>query len=220
MRFTTSANTLSGKDQFTVVGGFNADPSSPDAPYRDAKWNGEGSLEVLKSYYKEWHPSIRAMIDAAPSIRLYPNLAGAPLSTYVFQNRITLLGDAAHTHGGGFAAGGSLAIDDAYAFSLALKHVFPYDARQKPTVEQLGRALKLYEATRKGHVTRLLELVHKGSSGQKENIEKSRTETEEALVKRLKGRPNTVWISEHDVEKTFWETVRRVEGEDAARANL
>lgn len=41
-----------GKNQFTIVGGFNADPKDPNAPYRDAQWNGEGSMDVLKDYYK------------------------------------------------------------------------------------------------------------------------------------------------------------------------
>lgn len=41
-----------GKGLFTTVGGFHADPSDPNAPGKDAKWDELGSLEQLKDIYK------------------------------------------------------------------------------------------------------------------------------------------------------------------------
>lgn len=41
-----------GKGLFTIVGGFHADPSDPNAPGKDAKWDEVGSLEQFKDIYK------------------------------------------------------------------------------------------------------------------------------------------------------------------------
>ncbi|KFY13697.1 hypothetical protein V491_06325 [Pseudogymnoascus sp. VKM F-3775] len=119
-------------------------------------------------------------------------MAGKALETYVFSNRVTLIGDAAHTHGGAFAAGGSLAIDDAYCFSLALNHVFPINANRKPDKKELAKAFKL--------------LIAK----QKEKVDISRTETDEGLRERIISRPDPAWISEHDVKAAFDRTVKLV----------
>ena len=43
---------VTGKNQYTVVGGYHCDPRDPDAQFRDSKWSEPGDLEVLRSYYK------------------------------------------------------------------------------------------------------------------------------------------------------------------------
>ncbi|KFZ09126.1 hypothetical protein V502_08932 [Pseudogymnoascus sp. VKM F-4520 (FW-2644)] len=165
-----------GKNQYVIVGGFDADPADPDAPYRDTKWHGEGDVREFQKYYQDWHPTVRELIERAPNVRLYPNMAGKSLETYVFSNRVTLIGDAAHTHGGAFAAGGSLAIDDAYCFSLALNHVFPINASRKPDKKELAKVFKL--------------LIAK----QKDKVDVSKTETDEGLKERIISRPDPAWI--------------------------
>lgn len=157
---------------------------------------------------QDWHPAVRSLIKATPYTRLYPNMAGRPLDTWTFSQRVTLAGDAAHTHGGAFAAGGSLAIDDAYALFLALNHVWPAAVAKsrKPTIEQLAEVFRLYEATRKPHIDKILGAVHLQVIGQKpktENLEGGNTETDEMLEERVRNRPDPSWISEHDVESAF-----------------
>ncbi|KAJ4266177.1 hypothetical protein NW762_004158 [Fusarium torreyae] len=203
-----------GKGLFTVVGGYHADPADPKSPGKNAKWDELGSVEEFKELYKHWNPTIRAFIDATPYVRLFPNFAGAALDTWSFSNRVTLVGDAAHTHGGSFAAGGSLAIDDAYALYRALDHVWPAASAQsaKPTKAQLAQVFQLYEATRKPHLNKLLSIVHKNAAGQKSNIERAKTETDEQLRQRVKQRMNPSWISEHDVVGAFNKAVEDIEG--------
>ena len=147
---TTFFSSRLGTHLFTIVGGHYSDPDAPDAPYKDATWNSEGDINVLRSYYKDWHPHIRQMIDATPYIRQYPNTSAPAIDTWAYgKGRVTLAGDAAHAHGGALAAGGSLALDDAYAFGAALWHVFPPGAaHSKANIQQ---ALSLYERTRKPH---------------------------------------------------------------------
>lgn len=72
-----------GKNLFTIVGGNYTDPNAPDAPWKDATWNSDGDLGVLKSYYKDWHPMIRQMIDASRYVRMYSNTFASSLETWV-----------------------------------------------------------------------------------------------------------------------------------------
>lgn len=131
---------------------------------------------------------------------------------------MVLLGDAAHTHGGAFAAGGSLAINDAYALALALAHVWPPASeadQNKPTSAQLGRALKLYDETRRPLVTRVLNVVHANKDAKK--VAALRTingtaETDEQLRARIANRPDMTWLTEHDVEAEFQSVVAKLEG--------
>ncbi|KAF1959472.1 salicylate 1-monooxygenase [Byssothecium circinans] len=196
-----------GKDLFTVVGSYQSDPDAADAPYKDAVWDQDGDVRVLKEYYKDWSPLIRAIVDAVPYTRIYPNAAAHGLDSWVLGNgRVTLAGDAAHAHGGAFAAGGSLAIDDAWAFASAIKHVFPEHATSAPSEEDIARALNLYDRTRRPHTDRVLHNVHSGNKAKVARI--GRSETDEELRERIKKRESPSWIHEHDVVSTFAKVVK------------
>ncbi|KAE8376058.1 hypothetical protein BDV26DRAFT_282968 [Aspergillus bertholletiae] len=191
-----------GKNQYTTVGNFDL-PVDTDGKTREVKWDDEENVEVLRQRYKDWNPVVKALVEATPYTRVYPNYAGEPLSTWVLDSRVTLVGDAAHTHGGAFAAGGSLAIDDAYALFLAFRHTFGLSRTQKPKTDEVRDALVLYDETRLPHAERLLTIVLRGIGAQKTN-----TDSEETLVERVRNKPNTTWLSEHDVEKRFQSVVQ------------
>lgn len=153
---------------------------------------------------------VKGLVDITPDIRYYPNYTCASsLQTWNFGNRVTLIGDAAHAHGGAHATGGSIAIDDAYAFSLALKSVFPVDSTRKPSVDELGRAINLYEATRKPHADRLLNTVRAANKARAARVENPETDAE--LRARAAKGSNTTWLHEHDVVKAFEETLKHSE---------
>ncbi|KAB8227004.1 uncharacterized protein BDW43DRAFT_317244 [Aspergillus alliaceus] len=192
-----------GKGQYTTVGNFDV-PVNADGRVKDVQWNAEENVDVLRERYKDWNPVVKALVDATPYTRIYPNYAGKPLSTWVFESRATLVGDAAHTHGGAFAAGGSLALDDAYALFLAFQHVLGSSRTQKPETEELNTSLKLYDETRRPHTEKLLEIVLKGIGAQTTN-----TDWEEGLLKRVRNKPNMTWLSEHDVERTFQGVIQK-----------
>lgn len=123
---------------------------------------------------------------------------------------MTLIGDAAHAHGGAFAAGGSLALDDSLALGLAFKQVF---ASRKATfsARNINKALGLYSQTRQPHTARLLGIVH-SQIDKKGTTFATREEEDAALVARMTGRPNTEWLSEHNVEAAFNAVVEQLEG--------
>ncbi|KAI1469517.1 FAD/NAD(P)-binding domain-containing protein [Daldinia caldariorum] len=202
-----------GRDLFTVVGSYQADPAAPDAPYKDSTWNSDSDVDVLREFYKDWSPLVRRIVDAVPSTRVYPNAAAHPLETWVLgDGRVTLAGDAAHAHGGAFAAGGSLALDDAWAFASAILHVFPADAAAsasgKPSDAEIRRALRIYERTRKPHTDRVMSVVHQTNKSKVARYSRAaEPETDEQLRARIKNRVDPSWIHEHDVQAAFAQAV-------------
>lgn len=215
-----------GKNSYTVVGSINADPENPDAQLKHASWDDKASVQDFRDLYavsimrpceeseaddilQDWNPVVKALAEAAPSIRLYPNLSCATtLDSWIFGDRVVLIGDAAHAHGGAHATGGSLSIDDAYALFLALTTVFPATATKKPSSKQISKALKLYERTRKPHAERLLKLVHSNNAVRLAKLRSGVVETDEELRARAAKGSNTTWLHEHDVVKTFQDTLR------------
>lgn len=158
---------------------------------------------------KDWHPIIKSLTELTPHARLYPNYAGESLQTWVPVPRVTLVGDAAHTHGGSFAAGGSLALDDSLALGLAFKHVFASGGFSF-SQEHIQQALKLYDQTRRPHTARLFSIVH-SLMNRKAPTFAAPEEEDEALRTRMRSRPDLLWLSEHDVEKAFIQVVRESE---------
>ncbi|KAL3431941.1 hypothetical protein BDV09DRAFT_198213 [Aspergillus tetrazonus] len=203
-----------GKGQYTTVGAYS-DPRQSEEVEKTIAWDARGNVNFLRERYKNWHPLIRALTEATPYTNLYPNFAGDAISTWVFKDRVTLVGDAAHAHGGAFAAGGSLALDDAFALGLALRYILtragnPHN-KGLLAIEGVKKALELYERTRKPQTHQLLEIVH--AQLNTKPAAKGSEEENERLINRMKGRPDTEWLSEHDVEKAFAHVVRQEEDE-------
>ncbi|EFQ34384.1 hypothetical protein CGRA01v4_13838 [Colletotrichum graminicola] len=193
-----------GKGLFCIVASHQSDPDAADAPYKETVWNTDGDVGLIKEHYKGWHRLVRDIIDATPadSVKVYPNASAHGLESWVMGGgRVTFAGDAAHAHGGAFAAGGSLAIDDAWAFASAVRHVYPASATEVPAAGEIARALRLYQKTRKAHTDRVLETVH--STNRSKVARLGVDETDEGLRARMKNRVEPVWIHEHDVEAVF-----------------
>ncbi|KAL9624997.1 MAG: hypothetical protein Q9160_000726 [Pyrenula sp. 1 TL-2023] len=191
-----------GHNQYTVVGRY--DPAAAHDSHakdpKDVAWDDEGNVDLLRSIYKDWNPVVKALTEATPYVRLFPNYAGDALKSWVFSSRVTLVGDAAHTHGGAYAAGGSLALDDAYALLLSFLHVLPFSKGDKLSASEVEQALRLYEGTRQKHTERLLNGVHAARG-----LRSPRNDEE--LRQKLLSRADTTWLTEHDVETAFAKVV-------------
>ena len=120
-----------------------------------------------------------------------------------------MVGDSAHAHGGAYATGGSLAIDDAYALHLAIDHIFPPSSIVKPSVATIAAALKLYERTRKPHAEKLLNIVLKANKAKAARF--GRPVTDDELYHMVAERPATAWLHEHNVVEAFEEAARSKE---------
>ncbi|TQW06380.1 monooxygenase-like protein [Cordyceps javanica] len=174
-------------------------------------WNQAGDVNFFRERFKNWNPVVKRLAELTPDVRLFPNYAGPSLSTWLPAPRVALLGDAAHTHGGAFAAGGSLALDDALALGLALRYVF--ESRPEVAALQLAEiqhALTLYDRTRQPHAAKLLSIIHNAPQ-KTQSPDDNEEADDESLIMRLKSRPDLTWLSEHDVEAAFAKTVRELQ---------
>lgn len=167
-------------------------------------------MEGIREKYKNWNPIVKALTELTPYTRLYPNYAGEALPTWVLAARVTLVGDAAHTHGGAFAAGGSLALDDSFALALALRHAFslpkPVDSIIGPS--SIRKGLELYDQTRRPHTEKLLEIIH-SQINRKPEVHQSIEEEDSALIAKMRNRPDTTWLSEHNVVEAFQQVLEK-----------
>ncbi len=180
---------------YSTVG--NYDPKDFPAEGENFHWDQEGDVSFFRELYKDWNPVVKALADATPHVRMYSNFAGEPLDSWVFGSRVTSVGDAAHTHGGAHAAGGSLALDDSWALYLLVKHVLAsLGPGQMPSVADIQLALTLYEKTRRPHTEQLVRSVLAG-------VGAAAPTTDAELRERMENRPSMTWLTEHDVEATL-----------------
>ncbi|EPE08707.1 salicylate hydroxylase [Ophiostoma piceae UAMH 11346] len=214
-----------GSDGFGVTCSYHVDQYDPAAKYKDIVWNAPADVDDIRAAFKDFYPPIPQIIERIPkdTLRRYANVSGAALDTWTFKSRVVLIGDAAHTHGGAFAAGVSLAVDDAYTLYLAIRAVFaeanPID--EPVAVSQIARVLDLYESTRRPHAAKVLERVHGDRAKTTARYEKAhRTgnpETDKEFLQRFVGRTDPVWLNEHDAESAFFETLQaKTRGETVA----
>lgn len=98
---------------------------------------------------------------------------------------------------------------------MALTSVFPVDSKIKPSVDDIGRAINLYEATRKPHADRLLAKVRAANVARAARVGKA--ETDEELRSRAAKGSDTKWLHEHDVVAAFEETLKK---EDLTTQNI
>ncbi|KAK8066675.1 hypothetical protein PG997_013422 [Apiospora hydei] len=191
---------------FSVVGSHQEDPDAPpaEARHQAAAWDSAGAVDDLRELYKPWSPLVRSIVDATPYTKVYPNSAADGLETWVLGGgRVTLAGDAAHAHGGAYAAGGSLAADDGWAFAQAVKNLLAGDSFVGGA--DIGAALRLYERTRKPHTDRVQKTVRRRNENMVRRIGK--TESDEELRSRISNRPDLRWIHEHDAVHAFSEAL-------------
>lgn len=169
----------------------------------------------MREVYGEWNPVVKALCDVTPEIRFYPNFScETGLESWILgEGRVVLIGDAAHAHGGAYATGGSLAIEDAYTLSLALFSVFPVGETRKPRTGELKRALRLYEDVRKPHAEKLLEKVHKASEAKLGRLREGLVETDGELRERARKGTDTAWLHEYHVVKAFESVAKRTGGD-------
>ncbi|KAK8135656.1 hypothetical protein PG984_003596 [Apiospora sp. TS-2023a] len=198
---------------FSVVGSHQEDPNEPPgtARHQTSAWDSTGAVDDLREFYKGWSPLVRSIVDATPYTKVYPNSAADGLETWILDNgRVTLAGDAAHAHGGAYAAGGSLAADDGWAFAQAVKQLLARrnstDRSLSTTGEDLAETLRLYERTRKPHTDRVQQTVQQRNEVMVRRIGK--VESDEDLRFRISNRPDLRWIHEHDVVHAFLEALK------------
>jgi 6-hydroxynicotinate 3-monooxygenase len=112
--------------------------STPEPDYAIESWSSKGDMAVLRDAYKDFHPQVRAILDACPEAHKWALVVREPLPSWG-EGHVTLLGDACHPMTPYMAQGASSAIEDAAILSRCLDGVTP---------DGIAAALKRYAATR------------------------------------------------------------------------
>ena len=107
-------------------------------------WTARGTQEELAADYRGWHEDIQAFIRAIDSPHKWALMVRAPLERWSSE-RVTLLGDAAHSMLPFLAQGAIMAIEDGFILARALAEF------------DVPEALARYEAARKERTRRTVE---------------------------------------------------------------
>jgi 2-polyprenyl-6-methoxyphenol hydroxylase-like FAD-dependent oxidoreductase len=102
-------------------------------------WSAKGDVRELRRAYEEFHPDVRAMLDACPDCHKWATAELDPLSRWS-EGRIVLLGDACHPMPPRMAQGAAMSIEDAAILGRCLAG---------GGAEDLEGAFARYEAHRK-----------------------------------------------------------------------
>jgi len=109
----------------------------------EESWTATGAKEQALKDFRQWHPSVRAVIEAADTMNRWALFDRKPLEKWS-DGRAVLLGDACHPMLPFLAQGAAMAIEDAWALAacLAAEADVPaaltaYEARRKPRVSKV-----------------------------------------------------------------------------------
>jgi 2-polyprenyl-6-methoxyphenol hydroxylase-like FAD-dependent oxidoreductase len=103
-------------------------------------WSATGDVAELRAAYADFHPDVRAALDACPSCHKWAILEREPLRTWS-DGRVVLLGDACHPMTPYMAQGAATSIEDAAILARCVADAgaddFPaafrrYEAHRKP----------------------------------------------------------------------------------------
>jgi salicylate hydroxylase len=116
-------------------------------------WTERGDVNAARAAYRDWHPQVRAILDAPQEIFIWALLDRPPLPRWSV-GRVTLLGDACHPMLPFMAQGAAQAIEDGAALAAMLTR----HGADVPT------ALRAYEAARLPRTARIQALATAGKT--------------------------------------------------------
>ena len=108
-------------------------------------WSAKGDVHQLREAYRDFHPEVRAVLDACPDCHKWAILEREPLPRWS-DGRVVLLGDACHPMTPYMAQGAATSIEDAAVLARCLDAV---------DGEDIEHAFRTYEAHRKPRTSRI-----------------------------------------------------------------
>ena len=122
--------------------------STPEPDFTQESWSTTGDMAMLREAYRDFHPTVRGVLDAAPSAHKWALVVRDPLPSWT-EGNIALLGDACHPMTPYMAQGAGTSIEDAAVLSRCLEGVEP---------DGVAAAFRRYEATRKPRTSEIQAL--------------------------------------------------------------
>jgi salicylate hydroxylase/6-hydroxynicotinate 3-monooxygenase len=119
--------------------------SQPEPGFSVESWSAMGAVDELRAAFENFHPQVRRVLAACPSVHKWALVDRDPLASWC-EGAITLLGDACHPMTPYMAQGAAMAMEDAAVLARCLEGV---------EREGVARAFRLFEATRKPRTSRV-----------------------------------------------------------------
>ena len=110
--------------------------STPEPDFDVESWSATGDLATLREAYRDFHPTVRSVLEACPQVHKWAVVNRDPLPRW-HEGRVVLLGDACHPMTPYMAQGAASAIEDAVILSRCLER----------REDGLEAALRTYVAT-------------------------------------------------------------------------
>jgi salicylate hydroxylase len=128
-----------GKDTFIFA-------TTGQDSWTEESWTSPGDVNELRSFYKDFHPDARALLDACDSVLKSALYEREPLAQWS-RGAITLLGDACHPMLPFMAQGAGMAIEDAVVLGRCMGGVADRT--------QIAHALATYAAARQERTAKI-----------------------------------------------------------------
>jgi salicylate hydroxylase len=128
-----------GKDTFIFA-------TTGQDSWTEESWTSPGDVAELRSFYADFHPDARALLDACDTVLKSALYEREPLSQWS-RGAITLLGDACHPMLPFMAQGAGMAIEDAVVLGRCLNGI--------TTKAQIAEALATYAAARQERTAKI-----------------------------------------------------------------
>jgi len=122
--------------------------STPEPDFTTESWSMTGDLGALRHAYCDFHPRVRAVLDACPQAHKWALVVRDPLPRWG-EGHVVLLGDACHPMTPYMAQGAATSIEDAAVLVRCLEGV---------DRDGVAAAFRRYEATRKPRTSQIQAL--------------------------------------------------------------
>ena len=117
----------------------------PEPDWKIESWSVQGTLEELRAAFRDFHPTVRHVVHAAPQVQKWALLERDPLPKWG-EGSVVMLGDACHAMLPYMGQGGAMAIEDAAVLSRCI---------DEAGGEDFSGAFRRFEATRHARATRV-----------------------------------------------------------------
>jgi salicylate hydroxylase/6-hydroxynicotinate 3-monooxygenase len=119
--------------------------ATPEPDFQVESWSLRGDKNTLLAAFAGFHPTVRAILSAAPDVRKWALVERDPMPSW-WKDGIVLLGDACHPMTPYMAQGAASAIEDAVVLARCLDYAGCNDT---------SKALAAYAASRKERTDRM-----------------------------------------------------------------
>ena len=123
--------------------------SQPEPGFQIESWSETGSLDDLRAAFADFHPDVRAVLDACPAVHKWAIFERDPLPKWS-EGNVVLMGDACHPMTPYMAQGAASALEDAAVLARCLadedaQHDMPaafarFEAARKPRTSTIQAA--------------------------------------------------------------------------------